>query len=121
MWGELFPDQCGTEMMRQSPINIKVDDAVHDERLNDIDVIEPSRNDTEKRMYLYNNGHSGINNKSFVRAIQHMKRPFNPSSTQPAATTNKGAAATAFLGGMQATFARACDTIGTQGEGVYTS
>ena len=96
MWGELFPNQCGTEMLRQSPINIKVDDAVHDERLDDIDVMEPSRNDTEKRMYLYNNGHSGMYNNSFVRAIRYTKLHFNPS-TQPAATTNKGTVAAACV------------------------
>ena len=62
MWGELFPDQCGTSMHRQSPININVDDVVHDNHLDDISIIEPPLNDTEKRMYLYNNGHSGIEN-----------------------------------------------------------
>ena len=32
-------------------------------------------------------------------------RPINPSSTQPAAITNKGAAATAYIRGIQAALA----------------
>ena len=58
-WGELFPKQCGTTMKRQSPINIEIDDAKHDEHLEDIDIRQPDEDDMDKRMYLYNDGHSG--------------------------------------------------------------
>ncbi len=45
-------------MKRQSPINIEVDDTRHNDRLSDIDIID-EEDDEEKRMYLFNNGHSG--------------------------------------------------------------
>ena len=46
-------------MKRQSPINIEMDDAIRDEHLEDIDIRQPDENDMDKRMYLYNDGHSG--------------------------------------------------------------
>ena len=42
--------------------------------------------------------------------MQHMTRPFNPSSTQLATTTNKGAAATAHIRGVQTSLARELDS-----------
>ena len=58
-----------------------------------------------------------------------MKHLFNPSATQPVAATNESAAATAYITGIQAAFAResliltvlAMDTLGTLSEGVHTS
>ena len=54
-------------------------------------------------MYL---GNSDI----VVRVIWCVTLPFNPTSTQPTATTNKGTAAMAFLRGMEATLARELDS-----------
>ena len=42
--------------------------------------------------------------------IRYLTILFNPSSTQPATTTNKGAAAMAYIRGAQATFAKELDS-----------
>ena len=56
MWAELYPEYCdGTE---QSPINIVPDDTTHNDRLDDVDFLEADHRE-EKRMILYNNGHTG--------------------------------------------------------------
>ena len=54
------------------------------------------------------------------RIIRYLTRPFHPSSTQLPATTNNGAAATTYFGGIQTTLARslaltaiAMETMGT--------
>ena len=64
MWGEIFPAKCGTSLKRQSPINIDMDNAILDEHLEDIDIRQPDEDDMDKRMYLYNDGHSGNPNNA---------------------------------------------------------
>ena len=52
----MYPDYCdGTQ---QSPINIIPADTTHNDRLDDVDLLEAEHKE-EKRMILYNNGHAG--------------------------------------------------------------
>lgn len=58
-WNQLFADKCGEGMQRQSPINIQGKATTYNDQLSDVTVHDPPGFDTDKHMYLYNNGHSG--------------------------------------------------------------
>ena len=66
-------------MKRQSPINIEMDDAIRDEHLEDIDIRQPDEDDMDKRMYFYNDGHSG--NPNNAPMAHHWE--LNSPSTKP--------------------------------------